>query len=74
LIFQPLAEKPFKFEIKLDDFPKKELKELIFEETVLFKSCISPRNSRDYHATKLSRHTALGQQEEEEECRDCVIT
>ena len=37
LIFQPVAEEPFKFEMELDDLPKEKLKELIFEETVLFK-------------------------------------
>lgn len=72
MIFQPLTEEPCKFEIELDDFTKNKLKELIFEETVLFKSCIS-RKTRDYHATKMSRHTALGQQEEEEECRDVSL-
>lgn len=35
--FQPVAEEPFKFEMELDDLPKEKLKELIFEETVLFK-------------------------------------
>lgn len=35
---QPVAEEPFKFEMELDDLPKEKLKELIFEETVLFKS------------------------------------
>lgn len=34
---QPVAEEPFKFEMELDDLPKEKLKELIFEETVLFK-------------------------------------
>lgn len=37
LLFQPVAEEPFKFEMELDDLPKEKLKELIFEETVLFK-------------------------------------
>ncbi|ROT82214.1 extracellular signal-regulated kinase 1/2 [Penaeus vannamei] len=34
---EPVAEEPFKFEMELDDLPKEKLKELIFEETVLFK-------------------------------------
>ena len=34
---QPVAEEPFKFEMELDDLPKEKLKELIFEETCLFK-------------------------------------
>lgn len=34
---EPVAEEPFKFEMELDDLPKEKLKELIFEETILFK-------------------------------------
>ncbi|XP_076060196.1 mitogen-activated protein kinase rl isoform X2 [Oratosquilla oratoria] len=34
---EPVAEEPFKFEMELDDLPKEKLKELIFEETVVFK-------------------------------------
>ncbi|XP_013776206.1 mitogen-activated protein kinase 1-like [Limulus polyphemus] len=34
---EPVAEEPFRFEMELDDLPKERLKELIFEETVLFK-------------------------------------
>jgi mitogen-activated protein kinase 1/3 len=36
ILFQPVAEQPFKFETELDDLPKEKLKELIFEETVAF--------------------------------------
>ncbi|EEC18589.1 mitogen-activated protein kinase, putative, partial [Ixodes scapularis] len=35
---QPMAEEPFKFETELDDLPKERLKELVFEETNLFRS------------------------------------
>lgn len=35
---QPVAEEPFKFEMELDDLPKERLKELVFEETVLFNT------------------------------------
>jgi len=35
--FQPVAEEPFKFEMELDDLPKEKLKELIYEETIMFK-------------------------------------
>ncbi|GFO27628.1 mitogen-activated protein kinase [Plakobranchus ocellatus] len=31
---EPVAEKPFTFEMELDDLPKERLKELIFQETV----------------------------------------
>ncbi|CAN7986544.1 unnamed protein product [Ixodes hexagonus] len=34
----PMAEEPFKFETELDDLPKERLKELVFEETNLFRS------------------------------------
>lgn len=34
---QPVAEEPFKFEMELDDLPKEKLKELIYEETIMFK-------------------------------------
>ncbi|XP_076332694.1 mitogen-activated protein kinase 1-like isoform X3 [Tachypleus tridentatus] len=37
---EPVAEEPFRFEMELDDLPKEQLKELIFEETVLFKEKI----------------------------------
>ena len=37
LITKPVAEEPFKFEMELDDLPKEKLKELIFEETIMFK-------------------------------------
>jgi len=33
---EPVAEEPFNFEFELDDLPKEKLKELVFEETVLF--------------------------------------
>jgi len=33
---EPVAEEPFKFDMELDDLPKERLKELVFEETVLF--------------------------------------
>ena len=32
-----MAEEPFKFEMELDDLPKEKLKELIYEETILFR-------------------------------------
>jgi len=32
-----VAEEPFKFEMELDDLPKEQLKELIYEETISFK-------------------------------------
>ncbi|KAM7306263.1 mitogen-activated protein kinase 1 [Ixodes scapularis] len=35
---EPMAEEPFKFETELDDLPKERLKELVFEETNLFRS------------------------------------
>lgn len=35
--WQPIAEEPFKFEMELDDLPKEKLKELIYEETIMFK-------------------------------------
>jgi len=35
---QPVAEKPFTFDMELDDLPKETLKELIFEETAHFQS------------------------------------
>ena len=35
---QPVAEEPFTFETELDDLPKEELKELIFQETEKFKT------------------------------------
>jgi len=34
---EPVAEEPFTFEMELDDLPKERLKELIFQETLLFK-------------------------------------
>ena len=37
---EPVAEEPFKFEMELDDLPKERLKELVFEETVLFKTLL----------------------------------
>jgi mitogen-activated protein kinase 1/3 len=36
LSWQPVAEEPFTFEMELDDLPRERLKELVFEETVLF--------------------------------------
>ncbi len=44
-ILQPVAEEPFKFETELDDLPKEELKELIFEEAKKF--ALLPRNEMD---------------------------
>ena len=35
---EPLAQDPFGFDMELDDLPKEKLKELIFEETVLYGS------------------------------------
>jgi mitogen-activated protein kinase 1/3 len=34
---QPVAEEPFTFEMELDDLPKEELKELIYQETLKFQ-------------------------------------
>ena len=34
---EPVAQEPFRFEMELDDLPKKRLKELIFEETGNFR-------------------------------------
>lgn len=34
---EPVAENPFSFEMELDDLPKERLKELIFQETLLFQ-------------------------------------
>jgi len=38
---EPVAEVPFSFEMELDDLPKEVLKEMIFEETVLYGTEIS---------------------------------
>jgi len=37
LPLQPVAEEPFTFEMELDDLPKEELKELIYQETLKFQ-------------------------------------
>ena len=34
---EPIAQEPFKFDMELDDLPKEELKQLIYEETSSFK-------------------------------------
>ncbi|XP_076369329.1 mitogen-activated protein kinase 1-like isoform X1 [Tachypleus tridentatus] len=34
---EPVAEEPFRLDMELDDLPREKLKELVFEETVLFK-------------------------------------
>ncbi|XP_043212356.1 mitogen-activated protein kinase 1-like [Amphibalanus amphitrite] len=39
---EPVAEEPFTFETELDDLPKEELKELIFQETEKFKTGAPP--------------------------------
>lgn len=36
-ILQPVAEEPFKLDMEYDDLPKEKLKEMIFEEALLFK-------------------------------------
>ncbi|CAH2215545.1 jg830, partial [Pararge aegeria aegeria] len=33
----PVAEEPFRFSMELDNLPKEALKQMIFEETLLFK-------------------------------------
>lgn len=38
---QPVAETPFTFDMELDDLPKERLKELVYEETVLFHHNLS---------------------------------
>jgi mitogen-activated protein kinase 1/3 len=42
---QPVAEEPFRFAMELDDLPKEQLKELIFQETLAFKELQTPDNS-----------------------------
>lgn len=40
---EPIAEEPFRFETELDDLPKEQLKQLIYEETLRFVE--EPRNN-----------------------------
>lgn len=35
--FQPVAEEPFKLDMEYDDLPKEKLKEMIFDEALIFK-------------------------------------
>lgn len=45
VVFQPVAEKPFRFDTELDDLPKETLKRLIFEETILFKQRLNQEHA-----------------------------
>ena len=40
ITLQPVAEKPFSFEMELDDLPKEQLKQLIYQEMLRFVSAI----------------------------------
>lgn len=37
---QPVAEEPFRIAMELDDLPKEQLKQLIFEETLRFSDTL----------------------------------
>jgi mitogen-activated protein kinase 1/3 len=39
MLSQPVAEEPFRIAMELDDLPKEQLKQLIYEETLRFTQC-----------------------------------
>lgn len=47
---EPVAQEPFKFDMELDDLPKEELKQLIYEETGNFRPRPLPPPSADNEA------------------------
>ena len=44
---EPIAQEPFKFDMELDDLPKEELKQLIYEETGSFRPRPLPPTEAD---------------------------
>ena len=40
LLLKPVAEEPFRIAMELDDLPKEQLKQLIFEETLRFSDTL----------------------------------
>ena len=62
---EPIAQEPFKFDMELDDLPKEELKQLIYEETSSFKPRPLPPSapSRAQLSDRYHQHTV--------HCRHC---